>query len=219
LTHPIQYKHGLHEVERNLDLLKQAGLEEELDRPWPKINCKPDDELKIGELKRSLGLTRPIIALHPISAAEARNWLMDSWCRFIEVLPEGFDVVFIGVEADRTRLEEIQKGCRRKVVMTAGLFSLPVLASFLRQCRLLIGVNSGPAHVAAAVGTPVISLFSATDLAEQWGPRGPRVSLIQKKTECSPCQLKECPFENECMRRIGVDEVLSAAKRLLERNA
>jgi ADP-heptose:LPS heptosyltransferase len=79
---------------------------------------------------------------------------------------------------------------------------------------MLASVDSGPAHLAAAVGTPVLGLYSGTNLASQWGVRGKRSRILRAATPCSPCELTACPYGNECMRRLSVGQALAAARGL-----
>jgi ADP-heptose:LPS heptosyltransferase len=216
LNHLCEFHRGLHETDRNFDVIQQAGIG--LTPPTPgESNLFPreQDHQEALKVRGKLGISGPLIAIHATGSTQAKRWPASNWSKLIDALPAGIEVVLIGVESERQELEEIRLGSARRVFSAAGLLDLPALAAFLKDCRLLIGVDSGPAHIAAAVGTPVISLFSGTNVAAQWAPRGSRVEVIQKVIECSPCELTECPIGNECMRRIEVEEVLDRAKKLI----
>jgi ADP-heptose:LPS heptosyltransferase len=73
-------------------------------------------------------------------------------------------------------------------------------------------------HLAAAVGTPVVAIFGPTDPGRT-GPCGAPFEVLDRYVFCSPCYLKQCPYRHECMREIGVEEVLAAALRMSERKA
>jgi ADP-heptose:LPS heptosyltransferase len=207
LTHPLFYRKGLHETDRNLEISPQLGLENPIGNPWPKIF--PTEENRISEMKvqKSLGITKSVIALHCTCMASAKRWGDEKWRKLAGSLPEEVDIVVVGSKNEREEAERIFRGCQRKVVLAMGVFSLGELAAFLKNSKLFIGVDSAPAHIAAAVGTPVISLFSGTNEAAQWSPRGINVTVIQKATPCSPCELITCPIANECMNQITVEEV------------
>jgi len=215
LTHPLEHRKGLHECERNFDSLEQAGIPLRERPEFPRLFPTPEDDKAQREAKSKVGITRPVIALHGTNISEAKRWPADHWGKLIEGLPRDRDIVLIGTEGERPQMEAIAGSCERKVFLMAGLLGLPGLAAFLRDCELLIGLDSGPAHIAAAVGTPVLSLYSGTNLAEQWAPRGPRVRVLQKKTPCSPCERQVCPFDNECMRLITVEDVLGEVGAIL----
>jgi ADP-heptose:LPS heptosyltransferase len=218
LTHPVARCPGLHEVEQNLDLLEKTGIPVSQEIRFPKLFPGGEDHLKQISVRGSLNLTRPIVAIHAVCAATAKRWPVSYWRQLIAKLPPDIDVVMVGSEKEKVEIAEIAKDCPREVSVAAGLFQLRELAAFLKQCKLFVGVDSGPAHIAAAVGTPVVSIFSGTNSAAQWAPHGPQVSLLQKQTPCSPCERTECPFNNECMRQIGVEEVLGLVNKNLTKS-
>lgn len=209
---------GTHEIQRNFDSLEQAGLHLSEKLPYPRLFVRPEDDKIQKEARRRQGIIQPVIAIHAICMAMAKRWPQDRWARLLEELPRDMDIVLIGTEEEKPQMEEIARECKRKLFLAAGLLKLPALAAFLKDCRMLIGVDSGPAHIAAALGIPVVSLYSGTNLAGQWGPRGPGVHVLQKKTPCSPCERADCPIGNECMKQIGVDEVLDEVKDVLKEN-
>ena len=214
LTHPAVYRPELHEIERNLDLLAITGASiarGKYARFYPDENGLEE----AGKIKEKLGLSKPVIVLHATCAATAKRWSVQNWISLIEKLPSHFDLVMIGTENEKTGIEEIAKGSSRQVFLASGLLGISGLAAFLVESRLFIGVDSGPAHIAAAMGIPVLSLFSGTNRADQWEPRGERVLVIQKNTPCSPCGRVVCPFANDCMQRIMVEEVAASAQKLL----
>lgn len=215
LTHPIRYDSGIHVLEQNLFLLSQLGADfdfREVRRPDLRTNEKTLES--VSAKCRFAGIGEKIIALHPVCEVPARKWLKENWVELAERLNPEFDVVLLGGESDKEELEEIRGKTKRKTIVASGLFTIPELSVFLKKCVLFIGVNSSPGHVAALVGTPVVSLFSGTEPPERWKPYGERVSVIHKPTECWPCDLSVCPFNNECMKLIDVQEVLTVANRI-----
>jgi heptosyltransferase-2 len=96
-----------------------------------------------------------------------------------------------------------------------GKTSPQTLAAVLDQCKLLITNDTGPMHVAAAVGTPTVGVFGST--SPTWTrPFGLGHEVIYKAVECSPCYQKTCPIGYICLNRITVDEVLKAAQKQLK---
>ena len=103
-------------------------------------------------------------------------------------------------EADELRAlaEDGAPGTR---VVAAGTLGAGELAAVLEQAGLLLGLDSGPGHIAAAVGTPVLSLFSAASDPARWGPAGGGRESVLRRSLCGPCGLTDCPLGNACMRR------------------
>jgi ADP-heptose:LPS heptosyltransferase len=215
LTHPAEYDPRLHEIEQNLGALSQAGLVVPGREAQPRLVPGPEDEVEASRVFRRLRSRRPVVAFQVTCGAEAKLWPAERWAEVLDRFPAGYDRVLLGSENERGQTEAVATLCRRKPLLATGLLSIPGLAAFLKRCRLLVSLDSGPAHLAAAVGTPVLGLFSANNELAQWMPRGPRVLAIQKSISCSPCGLAACPFDNECMRLIGTAEVLQKARLLL----
>lgn len=215
MTHPLIYRSGLHEIERNLDALVQLGLKKGPEKSWPRLVVKGSEEKAASTKLRSLGIKGPFAVLHATCAAPAKRWPKENWKVLVEKLPAQMTVLIVGSKSEEEDASQIFGACRRKVVFAMGTFPLAVLAAVLKKCSLFIGVDSAPAHIAAAVGAPVVSLFSGTNEASQWGPRGSHVEILQKKTPCSPCERTVCPIGHDCMVQIGVEKVLDRAKSLL----
>ena len=100
------------------------------------------------------------------------------------------------------------------------MLSVPQLAALLERASLVVSNDSGPAHVAAALGVPVVAVYGP-ETPEFYGLIGKRTRTIYHKTECSPCmnvynaKAFSCPFNARCMDQIGVDEVVGVSRQLL----
>ena len=98
-----------------------------------------------------------------------------------------------------------------------GRFNVDELAALLQQADVLVGADSGPAHLAAAVQTPAVVLFSGTNSMTQWQPSGNAVRAIRHEAACSPCHRKTCPIAGHpCMRGLRPGHVLNTLKDLLD---
>ena len=96
----------------------------------------------------------------------------------------------------------------------AGALSVREAGAVLKRCSIYLGNDTGTMHLAAAVGTRCVSIFSATDLPGQWVPVGTH-RVLRKTVECEGCRLEVCPFQNKCLDLISVDEVYEAACEML----
>ncbi len=120
-------------------------------------------------------------------------------------------VLFTGLEKEK--IERIRTLMTREAINLAGETSLIELACLYRRSALVVTTDSGPMHIAAAVGTPVIALFGPTDPART-GPFGKGHRVIRAEVPCSPCFRKKCKH-CECMARIRPEEVFQAVGALL----
>jgi heptosyltransferase-2 len=97
----------------------------------------------------------------------------------------------------------------------AGKTTLGELMGLLGSLAILVTNDSGPMHLASAIGVPTVAVFGPTDERET-GPLGRNARVIRKNVDCSPCLHKECPTDLRCMREVQVDEVCEVAMKLLE---
>jgi len=122
----------------------------------------------------------------------------------------GLPVVFTG-ESPEGPIERIRELMEAPSASTAGRTSLRELAALYRRASVVLTTDSGPMHLAAAVGTPVVALFGPTS-PERTGPYGEGHAVIRRGMDCSPCFRKACETR-ECMQAIGVDEVFEAVRK------
>jgi heptosyltransferase-2 len=161
---------------------------------------------------------RPIFGLNPgAEYGAAKRWPAQRFiaaAREIQKRTKCFWVV-LGGKADAMLASEIQSaisGNQSQCVTLAGQTSLRELCAVIKQCRVLLTNDTGPMHIAAALGTPVVVPFGST-ASELTGPilsPGARHQLIKSDAPCSPCFLRECPIDFRCMNGISVERVVEA---------
>jgi heptosyltransferase-2 len=100
-------------------------------------------------------------------------------------------------------------------VIVAGETSLRQLMALLARCHLFITNDSGPMHLAAALGLPMVAVFGSTD-DRATGPLSPKARIVRHPVACSPCGLRVCPIDFRCMEGITVERVYEAALRLVK---
>jgi ADP-heptose:LPS heptosyltransferase len=171
-----------------------------------------------GVVGRSVlsGSPRPRVVLHPMARWRTKLWEADRWRALAKsLLAEGAGVVLTGSRDDESTAAAILAGLDPSPVSLVGRLTLPELAAVLREADLMIGVDSGPLHIAAAMGTPVVALFGPTD-PRRTGPLGPG-KVLRHDLPCSPCLQRRCQIADtfRCMRDLSVAEVLDAARELL----
>ncbi len=163
---------------------------------------------------------RPLVALEPGARyGPAKCWPPERFGELARaLLAQGCDVVTVGTAATLSVEEQVARiagaGLRRAAGKTDDLGQL---IGLLARARLLVTNDTGPMHLAAALGTPVLALFGATDPRVS-APRGPGLSRIVMDPEpCSPCFLRDCPIPGHpCLTKIGTARVLREAREMLE---
>jgi heptosyltransferase-2 len=160
----------------------------------------------------------PWIGLNPGAIyGTAKRWLPERYAAVGDRLARrvGARVAIVGGEAERALGETVAGAMTGSPRVLCGRTTLPELVGVLANLRLLVTNDSGPMHVSAALGVPVVAVFGPTDWRET-APIGPRHAVVREPVECAPCLLRECPIDHRCMRRIETDRVAAAALELLD---
>ncbi|HEY7317823.1 MAG TPA: glycosyltransferase family 9 protein [Candidatus Binatia bacterium] len=149
-------------------------------------------------------------ALFVGSRWESKGWFpaqISSCARLIQER-HGLDVVLLGGETDTAVAREVEHACARGVANLVGCTSLKEAIGIIAKAKVAVGPDTGLMHLAAAVGTPVISLWGATS-PSRTGPYGFEELVIQGRADCSPCYLKRCPIGRLCMQSIDVEAIMA----------
>jgi heptosyltransferase-2 len=96
-----------------------------------------------------------------------------------------------------------------------GCTSVRQMMAVLSLCRLMVTNDSGPMHVAAAFGVPIVAVFGPTDHTTT-SPLAETCRIVRHEVDCAPCLLRQCPTDHRCMEAVTVGDVLNAARALLE---
>ncbi|HHT9109501.1 MAG TPA: glycosyltransferase family 9 protein [Candidatus Wunengus sp. YC64] len=179
----------------------------------PKIFLNDEDEL-FGEKFLNESIVKPdklLVVMHPGSGSRQKCWPTDRYVELILWLKKEMDarILLISGQADTGIVEALRDKVRDNFIL-ADQLPLPILAAIIKRSNLFVGNDSGIAHVAAAVGTPTITIFGPTDPGK-WGPRGERVKILYKKSPCSPCSFdtrRNC-FSQICLEGVTVEDVIS----------
>jgi lipopolysaccharide heptosyltransferase II len=158
------------------------------------------------------GLPRPVVAACIGSSCPARRWVPERTAATLDALlrRQRGGAMLLGTSADAAFGAAVVRASRGAVRDLVGRTSLRQLVALLGRCALAFGPDSGALHIAAAVGTPVVSLWGATSAARST-PFGWERLVVQGVSPCAPCFLRECPIGRVCMHTITVDMVLDKA--------
>ena len=210
----------VHAVINHLGTLAPLGISPTDIDPRLEFHPGPEGIRIAAELLGDAGPPdRHVVALNPGASHPVNRWSSDSFAALARrlVLEIQAEVILIGggVEIDISR--KIAEQCGVKVLDLTGKTNVLGLGGVLQACSLLVSGDTGPMHMATAVGTPVVALFGAADPART-GPVGPGHRVIQaQRVACVPCRSRSCNNRNylECMEAITVDMVFQAVKDLL----
>ena len=201
----------IHEVERSLSLAAAFGF---------RLPAGDHGGLEVA-LPRNLqvpAIGRRVIAVHPGASVPARAWEPAAYRELIGVLTAaGWRVVVTGGPDERDLTAFVAGDPRPAVVDLGGRTDLGQLAAVLARCEAVVTGNTGPAHLAAAVGTPVVSLYAPTVPASRWRPWGVRHALLGRQDiACAGCRATSCPLPGHpCVGEVTAADVLAALRRML----
>jgi ADP-heptose:LPS heptosyltransferase len=207
------------EVDRMLDTVRRLGIVPRLvDFALPR--SAPWDGTAHQQRLVSAAQRKPLVAIAPGAKRTTNLWMTDRFAAVgAELARAGYHIVLIGGAGEAPVCERIAREVGRSATSFAGALSLAESSELIRRCKLVVCLDSGVQHVAAAVGTPVVSLFSFWQMRGKWRPHGKDNVVIQKWVDCHTCLLDNCPNHNRCMKAIRVSEVVAHARRLLDRRA
>jgi heptosyltransferase-2 len=188
-----------------------------------RLSASPDVSLRCPEAWRAqarerLGGVASWLGLNPGAFyGAAKRWLPERFAAVGEILHRrsGMQVAILGGAAERPLADAIAGAMRCPSRNLCGETRLPELVGVLSALSLLITNDSGPMHVAAALGVPLVAVFGPTDWRET-APHAPRQRLVREPVYCAPCKLRECPVDHACMRGVTVERVAAASLELLD---
>ncbi|MFM8319467.1 MAG: glycosyltransferase family 9 protein [Chloroflexota bacterium] len=205
-----------HEVQRVLAMADLLGLPRPAGPPPPtEFPLWPQDHAAAAALLE--GAARPLIGLHPAARDATRRW---SPARFAAAAGElqrrcGGTLVGLGEAAEAPLVERILQDARAPQRSLAGKTSLPALGAVIQRLDLLLTNDSGPAHIAYALGAPTVTIFGGGD-PRRYGPPAPGpFRTPAAPAECRPCGYARCPVGDACLQAISVEQVVEAALQLL----
>lgn len=219
----IPYRRSIHEINRNLHLLDPFGVDAD-EKVRPKLFFSDEDEKAVFDWMKRQQLHRAenLVALAPGSVWATKRWLPEYFARLANMLKKaGFQIVLIGGEADAEVAGEIERSILPPVFNAVGQFTLRQSAFLIRQSRLLVTNDSAPQHLAAAVGTPVATIFGPTVPAFGFYPYGERDRVVEiGELPCRPCSIHggpKCPIGTfECMKKLTPERVFREVQQTLE---
>lgn len=206
-----------HLVKTYKQLLGPLGIP--LSESRPRLYVADDELAAARQLLRSHGVTEQhiVIGVNPAAAfGTAKCWLPSRFRHVTQQLLQNplVRVVYIGDHKGKDLISKICVGLPDRVVNLAGKTNLRQLMAVIQSCSIFLSNDSGPMHIAAAVGTPLVALFGSTNEVTT-GPYK-HGTVIHKHVECSPCYKRECPIDFRCMTRIETQEVYDELQRLIQ---
>ncbi|MFH1836741.1 MAG: glycosyltransferase family 9 protein, partial [Candidatus Omnitrophota bacterium] len=215
-----KHEGDMHETDYNRDLLVEAGFDVSGYDRKPYMATTDADKKLIESLKKDESIGKEIIAIHAGASCVSKRWDPKRFAETADILKDryGCDIVLVGGDETSEYSASIVSHMRNKALDLTGDLLVGELAEFLSGCRLFISNDSGPVHIAVAVGTPVITIFGRNDPGlspRRWGPLGDRDIILHKPADCDRCLAHLCNNQLQCLQAVTTDDVVSAADAIL----
>lgn len=224
LTNRLAYHHQ-HVVEQNLRLVETWTGQvqpKNVDYSFP---VDEDDKKYIATYLEDWQITsdKPIICIHPGSGSVSKLWEPQKWAKVADILTTQFSasIVFTGSASEAPLIHSIIQFMTEKAYIIAGSTNLGQLAALQYRSLAVLGADSGPMHLAAAVDTPTITLFGPADPIEfaPWGHRS-KHAILTSNIACRPCRILDWHDDkmayHPCVREITVGQVLDEVRRVIQ---
>ena len=206
-----------HAVDRYLDFARHLGAR--VQAPEFFIPIAGENESRIRELLEANGIgpSDPFVAISPQALWDTKLWSDQKFAQLSERITRELAMPTVLTGGDKMSTQGLQSFMTLRAADLAGQTTLRDLACLYRQASLVVTTDSGPMHLAAAVGTPVVALFGPTDPART-GPYGDGHTVIRRDLSCSPCFQRTCETRR-CMHEITVEDVFQAVRKKLGESA
>jgi len=222
LTHAIDHakQEGIrHEAEYNFDLLKLVDVPvPQIIKSFVPVQDQAQLEWEKIKLEHSLS-AKEFFVMNPGASCPSKVWPPSRFAELANDLTQKYQmpVVLVGSKDEEALSNQIKEWVNSaQVIVLTGSLNLSQLICALKEARLLVSNDTGPVHIAAAVDTPVISLFGRTQPGlspARWKPLGDKSFVIHKDVGCDICYAHECPYSFKCLDAIEVREVMETIEK------
>jgi lipopolysaccharide heptosyltransferase II len=209
---------NMHAVDREKILLAAIGVPPEGEY---KLFISEESEKELAALLTEAGIDidKPLIAINPMTTWPTKHWHNKGFAELADqLIRRSMAVVFTGGKSDAAGINDIICLMEEKGAYSlAGMTTLKTLAALYKRAKVVVSTDTGPMHIAAATGTPVVAIFGPT---APWrtGPYGKQHTVVRLDIACSPCLKKQCKLgTHACMAEIDSAMVMECLETILER--
>ncbi|MDP8229643.1 MAG: lipopolysaccharide heptosyltransferase II [Candidatus Gorgyraea atricola] len=219
LTDKLEYTKRLgekHEAEYSLDVLRSLGIDVESSPLVVPVNKENEKHIEELGLKKD----GKFIVIHPGASHISKIWPAEKFAKAADILIERFSVQVILISGPQQVNigDKVRSLMKNKPIFLCGKTSVGDLAALFKRTKLFISNDSGPVHIACAIGTPVVSIFSRNERGlspKRWGPLGTKTAVLHKDAGCAPCLAHNCKKGFLCLNSITVEELIEKAGKFL----
>jgi len=208
-------------AEQSLKIIRGLGIKEET--AVPQIIVSAEAQRKVGQIimAEKIAAKNGWVSINPFSRWSYKELAMDKWRKLAAHVWKKYEMplVVIGSEAERQKADELISSSPTRMYNLAGRTTLREMPALLKSSRLHIGVDSAAVHIAAAVGTPTVTIYGPSDWRD-WAPPGEKNKVVLPDMNCSPCYKKGCDGKGRslCLENMDVMKVQAVVENVLNKN-
>lgn len=207
-----------HEAMYFQEVLTLVGGESDPKRN-PQINITKEEEAKGKKIIKDKGFfDKPLIGVFPgASFGPSKKWYPERYKETLNELCTKYDAypVIFGGAGDVEAAREIKKDLKLRFLDLSGKVSLREFMAIVKNVKVFISNDSGPMHIAAALGTPTVGIFGSTE-PQRTAPLGEKVTVVREKVKCAPCFKRTCIYDTyECLDKITTEMVVKKSDELI----
>lgn len=224
LTHGVPVEEGtrrLHHVEYYLAMLDRFSIATK-DRRLSLATTPAEDAAMAARLREEgIGEGELLLGINPgASYGSAKRWYPERFAAVADCLADrwGAKVVITGGPGEAGIAADIAAAMKSPSLVMAGRTTVREMMALIGRCGFFVTNDSGPMHIAAAFGVPLVAVFGPTDHTNT-SPWTDRAAIVRSETDCAPCLKRECPTDHRCMMAVTVEMVVEAAEGLRTRLA
>ncbi len=219
LANPTQPKERIFgAAEQSLKIIRSFGIKEVTTVPQICISEKTKSIIQNILIAEKITFPKGYITINPFSRWSYKEWGMNKWVDLISFIWRQYamPVIIAGSSEERLRAGELTSASRAHAYNLAGKTTLQEMAGLLQMSSLHIGVDSAAPHIAAAVGTPTLTIYGPSDWRD-WSPPGDKNKVVLSDMDCSPCYQKGCngSGRSECLENLTVAKVQNAMETMM----
>jgi heptosyltransferase-3 len=211
-THLVSPSNELNQyaAEHNINILSPLNLNIKERLPVLSVTHRRRETALSLLRQEKIPLDRPIVALHPFSLWNYKEWGRKEFISLIDYIGRNYNytVMITGSKEERNRAEAMANRCKTAVFNLAGKTSIGTLPAVFEACKLFIGVDTAALHIAAAIGIPTIGIFGPSS-PTNWAPIGDQHTVVFKEMLCLPCRRKGCQDSetSRCLDELTFEEI------------
>lgn len=204
-----------HKVHSYIEIAAAVGAQSETVSLRLQASDTHKTSLKSILLNEGITINKPIICIHPGAGKIYKQWTSDGFAKVSDWLSsDGFQIVFVGSSGDLNKINEIRSFLKHQSYNLGGMLSIGELMALLEISLLYLGNDSGPMHLAAAIGIPVIALFGPS-IESRWRPLTGKAVVLRGTDRCQKCKGKDCQYDFKCIRTLSFTTVKKAIEKII----